>query len=151
MAMVAAGFSGGLADQLRRAMDSKHGTKKMRSLVEKLRTGMEQRGIGKEAAEQIEQAITAFAQYGFPESHAISFAWLTYASAYLKVHHPGVFYTALLNAWPMGFYHPATVIRDAQRQGVIIRRDRCKHLAVAVLAGAQCRSRGRLLDGRCPR
>ncbi len=121
MAMVAAGFSGGLADQLRRAMDSKHGTKKMRSLVEKLRTGMEQRGIGKEAAAQIEQAITAFAQYGFPESHAISFAWLTYASAYLKVHHPGVFYTALLNAWPMGFYHPSTVIRDAQRQGVIIR------------------------------
>ena len=121
MAMVAAGFSGGLADQLRRAMDSKNGSKKMRSLVEKLRTGMEQRGIGKEAAQQIEAAITAFAQYGFPESHAISFAWLTYASAYLKVHHPGVFYTALLNAWPMGFYHPATVIRDAQRQGVIIR------------------------------
>ena len=121
MAMVAAGFSGGLADQLRRAMDSKRGTKKMRMLVDKLRAGMEAKGIPKDAAQQIEQAITAFAQYGFPESHAISFAWLTYASAYLKVHHPGVFYTALLNAWPMGFYAPATVIRDAQRQGVVIR------------------------------
>ncbi len=121
MAMVAAGFSGGLADQLRRAMDSKRGTKRMRMLVEKLRAGMESKGIPKDAAQQIEQSITAFAQYGFPESHAISFAWLTYASAYLKVHHPGVFYTALLNAWPMGFYAPATVIRDAQRQGVVVR------------------------------
>ncbi len=121
MAMVAAGFTGGLADQLRRAMDSKHGNRKMRALVDKLRVGMQQKGIPSESAQQIEQAITAFAQYGFPESHAISFAWLTYASAYLKVHHPGVFYTALLNAWPMGFYHPSTVIRDAQRQGVIIR------------------------------
>ena len=93
-------------------MDSKRGTKDAHARRQTAsRDGSE--GIPKDAAQQIEQAITAFAQYGFPESHAISFAWLTYASAYLKVHHPGVFYTALLNAWPMGFYAPATVIRDA--------------------------------------
>lgn len=120
MAMVAAGFSGGLADQLRRAMDSNRSKKKMFALVDQLRIGMQKNGIPKHSAEQIELAITAFAQYGFPESHAISFAWLTYASAYLKAHHPGVFYAALLNAWPMGFYSPATVIRDAQRHGVTV-------------------------------
>lgn len=120
MAMIAAGFSGGLADQLRKAMDGYRNRKKMLALVEKLRIGMQQKGIPKESADQIEQAITAFAQYGFPESHAISFAWLTYASAYLKVHHPGIFYAALMNAWPMGFYSPATVVRDAQRRGVDI-------------------------------
>src|SRR5580658_10403771 len=79
---------------------------------------MATRGLSQAAAARVEKAITSFAQYGFPESHAISFALLAYASAYLKRHHPGVFYTSLLNAWPMGFYHPATVIRDAQRHDV---------------------------------
>src|SRR5580658_7552949 len=79
---------------------------------------MATRGLSQAAAARVEKAITSFAAYGFPESHAISFALLSYASAYLKVHHPGVFYLALLNAWPMGFYQPATVVQDAQRHGV---------------------------------
>src|SRR5207245_2612240 len=69
----------------------------------------------------IVQAITAFALYGFPESHAASFALLVYASAYFKVHHPAAFYAALLNAWPMGFYHPATLVRDALGRGCEVR------------------------------
>lgn len=122
MAMVAAGFTGGQAELLRRAMDSKRGdTRKearMRELVGLLREGMQRKGIDAESAAQIEHAITSFAQYGFPESHAISFAILAYASAYLKAHHPAVFYTSLLNAWPMGFYHPLTLLHDARRRGV---------------------------------
>jgi error-prone DNA polymerase len=83
----------------------------------KLRAGMARQGIEGEAAEQIVHAITAFALYGFPESHASSFALLAYASAYLKAHHPPAFYAALLNNQPMGFYHPATIVKDAQRHG----------------------------------
>jgi error-prone DNA polymerase len=82
---------------------------------------MERNGIDQPAQEQIMAAITSFAQYGFPESHAISFAMLSYASSYLKAHHPAVFYATLLNAWPMGFYHPATLVKDAQRHGVRVR------------------------------
>ncbi|MFO0576601.1 MAG: DNA polymerase III subunit alpha [Polyangia bacterium] len=122
MAMVAAGFTGGQAELLRRAMDSKRGDTrkeaKMRELVGLLREGLQNQGMPPEAAAQIEHAITSFAQYGFPESHAISFAILAYASAYLKAHHPAVFYTSLLNAWPMGFYHPSTLLHDARRHGV---------------------------------
>lgn len=122
MAMVAAGFTGGQAELLRRAMDSKRGDTrkeaKMRELVGLLREGMKQKGIDPQAAAEIERAITSFAQYGFPESHAISFAILAYASTYLKAHHPAVFYASLLNAWPMGFYHPSTILHDARRHGV---------------------------------
>jgi error-prone DNA polymerase len=121
VAMVAAGFTGGQADQLRRAMDGKRGEEKMQALLISLRAGMAQRGITGRAADEIVQAISSFAAYGFPESHAISFAYLTYASAYLKAHHPSVFYTTLLNAWPMGFYHPATLVKDAQRHQVRVR------------------------------
>lgn len=121
VAMVAAGFSGGQADQLRRAMGKRRSEKQMAMLCGALRSGMAERGLTGAAAEEIIQAITSFAEYGFPESHAISFAHLTYGSAYLKVHHPAVFYVTLLNAWPMGFYHPATLIRDAQRHGVRVR------------------------------
>ncbi len=121
VAMVAAGFSGGQAEQLRRAMDSKRSQSRMLALVSELRAGMTRNGLDADAQEQIVAAITSFAQYGFPESHAISFAILAYASAYLKGHHPAVFYTTLLNAWPMGFYHPATLVKDAQRHGVRVR------------------------------
>ena len=121
VAMVAAGFSGGQAEQLRRAMDSKRSQTKMLALVDELRAGMTRNGIDRQGQEQIVAAITSFAQYGFPESHAISFAIIAYASAYLKGHHPAVFYTTLLNAWPMGFYHPATLVKDAQRHGVRVR------------------------------
>lgn len=118
VAMIAGGFSGGQADELRRAMGGKHGAEKMARMVTALREGMAARGITGAFADEIVQSITAFAAYGFPESHAISFAYLTYASAYLKAHHPAAFYASLLNAWPMGFYHPATLVKDAQRHGV---------------------------------
>jgi error-prone DNA polymerase len=119
MAMVAAGFSGGQAEQLRRAMGFKRSEKRMRQIEVELRAGMlATHGITGETADRIVNAITAFALYGFPESHAASFALLAYASAYLKVHYPAAFYTALLNNQPMGFYHPATLVKDAQRRGV---------------------------------
>jgi len=118
MAMVVAGFSGGEAEELRRAMGFKRSVKRMQQIEAKLRAGMARNGIGAGAADQIVQSITSFALYGFPESHAASFALIVYASAYLKAHYPAAFYTALLNNQPMGFYHPATLVKDAQRHGV---------------------------------
>ena len=118
MAMVVAGFTGGEAEELRRAMGFKRSMERMQSIEARLRRGMEERGIRGPVQEQIVQSITSFALYGFPESHAASFALIAYASAYLKAYHPTAFYISLLNAWPMGFYHPATLIKDAQRHGV---------------------------------
>jgi error-prone DNA polymerase len=118
MAMVAAGFSGGEAEELRRAMGFKRSEKRMKQIEEKLRTGMARQGITGDAAETIIRSIASFALYGFPESHAASFALLVYASAYFKAHYPSAFYTAMLNNQPMGFYHPATLVKDAQRHGV---------------------------------
>jgi error-prone DNA polymerase len=118
MAMVAAGFSGGEAEELRRAFGFKRSEKRMAAVEAKLRAGMERQGITGEAAEEIIRSITSFALYGFPESHAASFALLVYASAFLKAHYPAAFYTAMLNNQPMGFYHPATLVKDAQRHGV---------------------------------
>ena len=90
----------------------------MKQIEVKLRAGMAKQGIEGAAADDIVRSITSFALYGFPESHAASFALLVYASAYLKAHYPAAFYTALLNNQPMGFYHPATLVKDAQRRGV---------------------------------
>jgi error-prone DNA polymerase len=118
MAMVAAGFTGGQAEELRRAMGFKRSEKRMRQIEVQLRQGMANNGITGDTAERIITSITSFALYGFPESHAASFALLAYASAYLKVHYPAAFYTALLNNQPMGFYHPASLVKDAQRRGV---------------------------------
>ena len=118
MAMVVAGFSGGEAEELRRAMGFKRSVKRMQQIESRLRAGMAAHGITDAAADQIVQSITSFALYGFPESHAASFALIVYASAYLKAHFPAAFYTALLNNQPMGFYHPATLVKDAQRHGV---------------------------------
>ena len=118
MAMVTAGFTGGQAEDLRRALGFKRSERRMKEIEMKLRAGMANNGITGDVAEQIISSITAFALYGFPESHAASFALLAYASAYLKVHFPAAFYTALLNNQPMGFYHPATLVKDAQRRGV---------------------------------
>ena len=118
MAMVAAGFTGGQAEELRRAMGFKRSEKRMKQIEVQLREGMARNGITGETADRIVTSITSFALYGFPESHAASFALLAYASAYLKVHYPSAFYTALLNNQPMGFYHPATLVKDAQRRGV---------------------------------
>ncbi len=118
VAMVAAGFSGGQAEELRRAFGFKRSERRMAEIEVTLRDGMARRGITGDPADQIVRSITSFALYGFPESHAASFALLVYASAYLKAHYPAAFYTALLNNQPMGFYHPATLVKDAQRRGV---------------------------------
>ncbi len=118
IAMVAAGFTGGQAEDLRRAMGFKRSEKRMKQIEVELREGMARKGITGDAAQQIITSIASFALYGFPESHAASFALLAYASAYLKVHYPAAFYTALLNNQPMGFYHPSTLVKDAQRRGV---------------------------------
>ncbi|MBI5509270.1 MAG: error-prone DNA polymerase [Deltaproteobacteria bacterium] len=118
VAMTVAGFSGGEAEELRRAMGFKRSRERMAEIEVRLRAGMRARGIAEEAQAQIVRGITSFASYGFPESHSASFALIAYASAYLKVHHPAAFLCALLNAWPMGFYHPATLIKDAERHGV---------------------------------
>jgi error-prone DNA polymerase len=118
MAMAVAGFTGGQAEDLRRAMGFKRSEKRMKQLESLLREGMAKHGITGATADRIILSITSFALYGFPESHAASFALIAYASAYLKVHYPAAFYTALLNNQPMGFYHPATLVKDAQRRGV---------------------------------
>ncbi len=118
MAMVVAGFTGGQAEDLRRAMGFKRSEKRMKQLEGLLREGMAKHGITGDTADRIVLSITSFALYGFPESHAASFALIAYASAYFKMHFPAAFYTALLNNQPMGFYHPATLVKDAQRRGV---------------------------------
>ena len=118
IAMICANFTGGEAEELRRAMGFKRSEARMREIEIKLRRGMEQNGINGETQDKIVQAITSFALYGFPESHAASFALIAYASAYLKCHYLAAFTAAILNNQPMGFYQPATVIKDAQRHGL---------------------------------
>ena len=118
MAMIAAGFSGGEAEELRRAMGFKRSEKRMADIELKLRAGMTRNGITGKAQEDIVRSITSFALYGFPESHAASFALIAYASAYLKCHHLAEFTCAMLNNQPMGFYAPAILIKDAQRHGL---------------------------------
>ena len=121
IAMIAAGFSGGEAEELRRAFGFKRSEKRMRDIEVKLRAGMDRNGIPTAAQQQILQSITSFALYGFPESHAASFALIAYASAYLKCHYLAAFTAALLNNQPMGFYSPATIVKDAQRHGLRVR------------------------------
>jgi error-prone DNA polymerase len=118
MAMITANFTGGEAEELRRAMGFKRSEARMKVIEEKLRAGMTRNGIHGETQEQIIQSITSFALYGFPESHAASFALIAYASAYLKCHYLAAFTAALLNNQPMGFYHPSTIVKDAQRHGL---------------------------------
>ncbi len=118
IAMVAANFTGGEAEELRRAMGFKRSQARMKDIEARLRSGMEHNGISREAQEQIILSITSFALYGFPESHAASFALIAYASAYLKCHYLAAFTAALLNNQPMGFYRPATIVKDAQRHGL---------------------------------
>jgi error-prone DNA polymerase len=120
MAMIAAGFTGGQAEELRRAFGFKRSESRMADIERKLRAGMEHNGIARQAQDAIVKSITSFALYGFPESHAASFALLAYASAYLKCHHLAAFTAAMLNNQPMGFYHPSTLVKDAQRHGLRI-------------------------------
>ncbi|MEX2205118.1 MAG: error-prone DNA polymerase [Myxococcota bacterium] len=118
MAMTVASFSGGQAEELRRAMGFKRSADRMASIITKLRDGMTQNGVELPAQEEIVKQIGSFALYGFPESHAASFALLAYASAYIRAHHPACFLTAMLNHWPLGFYSPATLVQDSARHGV---------------------------------
>src|SRR4029434_8439186 len=118
MAMLAAGFTGGEAEELRRAMGFKRSEKRMADIELKLRAGMTRNGITGKAQEDIVRSITSFALYGFPESHAASFALIAYASAYLKCHHLAEFTCAMLNNQPMGFYSPAVLVKDAQHHGL---------------------------------
>jgi len=118
IAMIAANFSGGEAEELRRAMGFKRSQSRMREIEAKLRAGMTHNGIPPKAQEEVILSITSFALYGFPESHAASFALLAYASAYLKCRYLAAFTAALLNNQPMGFYSPATIVKDAQRHGL---------------------------------
>jgi len=118
IAMIAANFTGGEAEELRRAMGFKRSQTRMKEIEAKLRAGMTQNGIPPKAQEEIILSITSFALYGFPESHAASFALIAYASAYLKCHYLAAFTAALLNNQPMGFYSPATIVKDAQRHGL---------------------------------
>src|SRR5262249_55238408 len=119
--MVTAGFTGGEAEELRRAMGFKRSVERMEHIERRLREGMARNGILGETQDAIVNSIKSFALYGFPESHAASFALIAYASAWLKAYHPTAFLIALLNAYPMGFYHPATLVTDARRHGVEVR------------------------------
>src|SRR5216110_121502 len=118
IAMIMADFSGDEAEELRRALSFHRSEERMRKVSVKLRTAMERKGIAADKIDKIIQSISSFALYGFPESHAISFAILAYGSAYLKVHRAPEFYASLLNNQPMGFYTPATIVKDARRHGL---------------------------------
>jgi error-prone DNA polymerase len=121
MAMVVANFTGGEAEDLRRAMGFKRSEERMKQIEAKLRSGMTKNGFASETQEEIITQITSFARYGFPESHAASFALLAYASAYLKQHYLAAFTAALLNNQPMGFYSPAVLVHDAQLHGLRVK------------------------------
>jgi error-prone DNA polymerase len=121
MAMIAAGFTGGEAEELRRAFGFKRSEARMKDVEIKLRRGMERQGIAPAVQDKIILSITSFALYGFPESHAASFALIAYASAFLKCHYLAAFTAAMLNNQPMGFYNPATLVKDAQRHGLKVR------------------------------
>ena len=121
LAIDCAGFSATEADRLRQAMSAKRAPERIEELRQRLLDGMADRGVAAEVAEDIYEKILAFSSYGFPESHAISFAYLVYASAWLKRYYPAAFTAALLRNQPMGFYAPASLISDARRHGVVVR------------------------------
>jgi error-prone DNA polymerase len=121
MAVDVAGFSPAEADQLRRAMGSKRSSGRMERLKARMYEGMAERGITGEVADGIYEKLLAFANFGFPESHSVSFALLVYASAWIKRYHPAAFCAALLNAQPMGFYSAQTLVADARRHGIEVR------------------------------
>ena len=120
MAIDAAGFTPAESDELRRAMGAKRSVERMERLRGRFFAGMAERGIGAAVGEQIWHKMVAFANYGFPESHSVSFAYLVYASSWIKLHYPAAFCAALLNAQPMGFYSPHSLCQDARRHGVVV-------------------------------
>jgi error-prone DNA polymerase len=154
IAMAVGGCSGEDADLLRRAMGSKRGIERIESLKAKLYAGMAGNGITGATADEIYTKIQAFASFGFAESHSLSFALLVYASAWMRLHYPGVFLASLLRAQPMGFYSPASLTADARRHGVVVRRpDINLSLADAGMegiAGATATTRDACLDPEQP-
>ncbi len=130
IAMIMADFDGAEAEELRRAISFHRSDEKMKKVVIKLRTNMTRKGITKEVQDRIVNSLSSFALYGFPESHAISFALLAYASCWLKVHRAPEFYCGLLNNQPMGFYSPASLVRDGKKRGI-------KFLAVCVVRSGE--------------
>ncbi|HLK44421.1 MAG TPA: OB-fold nucleic acid binding domain-containing protein, partial [Acidimicrobiales bacterium] len=132
MAVAVAGFSPAEADELRQAMAAKRSELRMLRLKGRLYEGMSARGVDQATSDEIYAALSAFANFGFPESHAVSFAHLVYCSAWLKRYHPAAFLAALLNAQPMGFWSPQSLVADAKRHGVVVHRpdvDRSEPLA----------------------
>jgi error-prone DNA polymerase len=122
IAIDVAGFSPTEADELRQAMSAKRSGERMARLRDRLFAGMAARGVSEEVAEQVYAALAAFANFGFPESHSVAFAHLVYATAWCKVHYPAAFTAGLLNAQPMGFWSPQSLVADARRHGVEVRR-----------------------------
>lgn len=121
ISMALGGYSAAEADELRRTMGNQRKLGKLKTALQTLRDRMEARGVDPATAESIAEDLLSFSNYGFPESHAWSFALIAYATAYLKAHHPAAFLLGLLNAWPMGFYGPSTLVHDARRAGVDVR------------------------------
>ena len=122
MAVAIAGFSAAEADELRQAMAAKRSAARMEKMRARLYAGMAARGVSGEVADQVFAALAAFANFGFPESHSVSFAYLVYASSWLKLHYPAAFTAGLLNSQPMGFWSPQSLVADARRHGVAVRR-----------------------------
>lgn len=127
MAMDVAGFSAAEADRLRQAMGAKRSRERMERLRSRFYAGMEERGITGITADRIWEKMAAFANFGFPESHSVSFAYLVYSSAWMKLHYPAAFLAGLLNAQPMGFWSPQSLVADAARHGVEVRRPHVNH------------------------
>ena len=118
LAIDVAGFTPVESDHLRRVISSKQSREGIETLWERFEVGATSRGVSATVAKRIWEQIVAFADYGFPESHSVSFAYLVYASCWIKHHYPAAFCTALINAQPMGFYAPHTLVQDARRHGV---------------------------------
>ena len=165
VAMIIADFGGDEAEELRRALGFHRSDERMRKVIVKLRAAMERKGIDPEAMEKVVKGVTSFALYGFPESHAISFANLVWASAWLKVHRTAEFYTALFNNQPMGFYSPATLLRDGKRHGLrfkpvsvlhsgcecTVEEDNCIRLGLGIVRGLNAAHARRIVAARAAR
>jgi error-prone DNA polymerase len=130
MAVAIAGFSPADADELRQAMAAKRSAARMEKMRARLFDGMAARGVTGAVADQVFEALAAFSNFGFPESHSVSFAHLVYSSAWLKHHYPAAFTAGLLNSQPMGFWSPQSLVADARRHGVRVRRPHVNHSEV---------------------
>ena len=138
MAVAIAGFSAADADELRQAMAAKRSAARMEKMRARLYDGMAARGVTGAVADQVFEALAAFANFGFPESHSVSFAHLVYSSAWLKLHYPAAFTAGLLNSQPMGFWSPQSLVADARRHGVRVRRPAREPLRGGGVAGGAC-------------